>query len=210
MKILNFILLLFLYLLSACSLYDSSLQFLPGQEKTVYVKPFTNNTNQFGIEAPFTNAVIDEFLNDGRLNTANTPEESDGILTVCIKRYILKPLTYDVDGAVEQYKLWLVTEAALIDKETKETMWTENFEGIQIYVDSARRQIARNITGDAITEQEAQALIWDKLSRKIVRRTIKGFIETLKNETMLNNETSENLKVSDEVNSVDKTKENPN
>ncbi|MDR3256721.1 MAG: LPS assembly lipoprotein LptE [Endomicrobium sp.] len=162
-------------LTSCTSPYEPAVQILPEYIKEVYVRPFINNTNQFGLEAKFTNAVVDEILSDGRLSLVNTEEESDGILAVTIKKYILKPLIYDINGVAEQYKLWIIVSVSFIDKDNNVTLWTEpNMEGIQIYRDITRTQSNPDM-GDGISEEEAREMVWEKLSRNIVKRTIKGF-----------------------------------
>ncbi|MDR3253681.1 MAG: hypothetical protein LBT07_01780, partial [Endomicrobium sp.] len=56
-----FLFVLFSITLISCTLlYDPAVQILPEHVKKVYVKPFINNTKQFGLEAKFMNAVIDE------------------------------------------------------------------------------------------------------------------------------------------------------
>jgi hypothetical protein len=156
--------------------YDPAVQILPENIKKIYVKPFINNTNQFGLEAKFTNEVINEIIADGRLSLVNTEAEADGMLVVTIKRYILQPLTYDVNMMPEQYKLWIIASVSLVDNDDNVTLWTEpNMEGIQIYRDSTR-----GISGDAMgdngmTEEEARQFIWEKMARNIVKRLVKGF-----------------------------------
>jgi len=154
------------------SMYDPAPQILPEHIKKVFVRPLINNTNQYGLEAKFTLAVTDEILRDGRLSLVNSESEADGILTGEIKRYILQPLTYDVNNVTEQYKLWVIVSVSLIDKENNVTLWTEpNMEGIQIYLDSTK---AGAMSG-GMTEEEARQIIWEKLARNIVKRTVKGF-----------------------------------
>ena len=160
------------FVLGGCaSVYDPAPQILPEHIKKVHIRPFINRTNQFGLETKFTNALIDEIMRDGRLSLVNTENESDGVLSVEIKRYILQPLTYDANMIVEQYKLWVIISVSFIDRENNVTLWTEpNLEGIQIYLDSTKGAI-----GEGMTEEEARDVIWEKLSRNIVKRTIKGF-----------------------------------
>lgn len=168
--------------LAACAgPYDPAPQILPEHIKKVYVKPIINNTNQYGLEAKFTNAIVDEILRDGRLSLVNSPEEADGIVAGTIKRYILQPLTYDANMVTEQYKLWIIVSVSLVDRENNVTLWTEpNLEGIQIYLDSTRRASAvgagsTDSMSEGMTEEEAREIIWEKISRDIVKRTIKGF-----------------------------------
>ena len=172
-KIALFLLASFLFV-SCASVYDPAPQILPEHVKKVYVKPFTNGTNQFGLEAKFTNAVIDEILRDGRLSLVNTEAEADGILTAVIKIYRLQPLTYDINMIPEQYKLWIIASVSFIDKENDVTLWTEpNMEGLQIYKNITN--VSVGFIADGMSEEEARELIWEKLARNIVKRTIKGF-----------------------------------
>jgi hypothetical protein len=162
----------FVFIAASCaSIYEPAPQILPEHIKKVYIRPFINKTNQFGLETKFTNAVIDEIMRDGRLSVVNTESESDGILTAEIKKYILQPLTYDANMVVEQYKLWIIASVSFVDKENNVTLWTEpNLEGIQIYLDATKGAM-----GEGMTEDEAREIIWEKLARNIVKRTIKGF-----------------------------------
>jgi hypothetical protein len=161
-----------IFFTSCASIYTPANQIIPEHIKNIYIKPVINATNQFGIETSFTNYVIDEFLVNGRLSIVNSPKEADAIVTITIKRYILEPLTYDVSGVVEQYKLWVIVSVSLVDKDNNISLWTEpNLEGIQIYKDITRRQSS----DDGMTEPDARELVWAKVSRNIVRRVIKGF-----------------------------------
>jgi hypothetical protein len=167
---------LFISLSSCTSLYEPAVQLLPEHIKKVYVKPFGNNTNQFGIESKFTNEVIEEIINSGRLSLVNKEKDADGVLTVTIKRYILQPLTYDINNVAEQYKMWIIASVSLVDNDNNLTLWTEpNMEGIQIYRDINRRPSGENSIDDGMSEEEAREIVWIKMSRNIVRRVIKGF-----------------------------------
>jgi hypothetical protein len=167
---------LFISLSSCTSLYEPAVQLLPEHIKKVYVKPFGNNTNQFGIESKFTTEVIEEIINSGRLSLVNKEKDADGVLTVTIKRYILQPLTYDINNVAEQYKMWIIARVSLVDNDNNATLWTEpNMEGIQIYRDINRRPSGEDSIDDGMSEEEAREIVWIKMSRNIVRRVIKGF-----------------------------------
>ncbi|MDR3306240.1 MAG: LPS assembly lipoprotein LptE [Endomicrobium sp.] len=171
---------LFIANLTSCaSPYDPAVQLLPEHIKKVYVKPFENNTNQFGIESKFTNEVIDEIIADGRLSLVNKEDDADSVLTVTIKRYILQPITYDINNVAEQYKMWIIASVSLVDKDNDVTLWTEpNMEGIQIYRDINRRPSGEDSMGDGMSEEEARKIVWTKMSRNIVKRVVKGFGST--------------------------------
>jgi hypothetical protein len=172
-----FVVILFIILSSCASPYEPAVQLLPEHIKKVYVKPFGNNTNQFGIESKFMNEVIEEIINSGRLSLVNKEEDADGILMVTIKRYILQPLTYDVNNVAEQYKMWIIANASLVDNGNNSiTLWTEpNIEGIQIYRDINRRPSEGDSIGYEMSEEEARQIVWIKMSRNIVRRVAGSF-----------------------------------
>jgi outer membrane lipopolysaccharide assembly protein LptE/RlpB len=174
-----FMVTLFIILSSCTSPYEQVVQLLPEHIKKVYVRPFGNNTNQFGIESKFTNEVIEEIINSGRLSLVNKEKDADGILTATIKKYILQPLTYDMNNVAEQYKMWIIVSVSLVDNDNNVILWTEpNMEGIQIYCDinrRARRANEEDSIGEEISEEEARQIVWTKMSRNIVRRVIKGF-----------------------------------
>ncbi len=159
-----------LFSVSCASPYDPAPQLLPSYIKSVYVRPVVNNTNQYGLEDKFTKAIIDEFMRDGRLSVVTSEEESDGTVVCEIKRYVLQPLTYDANMVTEQYKLWILINVYFIDRHENITLWAEpNMEGIQIYADAVK------VGFGGMTEEQAREYIWDKLSRDIVKRTVKGF-----------------------------------
>jgi outer membrane lipopolysaccharide assembly protein LptE/RlpB len=171
-----FMVTLFTILSSCTSPYEPLVRVLPEHIKKVYVRPFGNNTNQFRIESEFTNEVIEEIINSGHLSLVNKEKDADGILTVTIKKYILQPLTYDMNNVAEQYKMWIVVSVSLVDNDNNVTLWTEpNMEGIQIYYNINRRSSGEDSVGEGISEEEARQIIWTKMSRNIVRLIIKGF-----------------------------------
>ena len=147
--------------------YSPAPQILPAYMKNIYIRPFVNNTSQYGLEEKLTLAVVDEFVRDGRLKVVNSEAEADAVLVGEISKYILQPLTYDANMVTEQYKLWVLLNVHFVDKVKNVTMWTEpNMEGIQIYYDVSR---------GGPTEEEVRQTLWDGLSRDIVKRTVEGF-----------------------------------
>ncbi|MDR3049516.1 MAG: LPS assembly lipoprotein LptE [Elusimicrobiota bacterium] len=161
------------FILPSCSMYDDKLEFNPSSAKEIFIKAVINNTNKPALESKITLAVSEEMQNDGRLTISNTQSASDGILSITIRRYILRPLTYDANMVAEQYKLWVVSEIAFVDTETGEEKWKETMEIIQIYLDANKSGID---PGEGFTEDQAQDAISEKLARRVVRRIIKGYI----------------------------------
>jgi hypothetical protein len=142
--------------------------------KKIHVRPFANNTNQFGLEVKFTKEVMEEIIADGRLSLVNTEAEADGIVVVTIGKYILRPLAYDAYMQPEKYKLLIAVSVSLVDKDNGVALWTEpNMEVTQTYKDSNKN--SADVTDNGMTEEEARQIIWEKMSRKIVKRVVKWF-----------------------------------
>ena len=162
------VLLVGLFAVAGCeSPYTPAPQILPTYIKTIYIRPFVNNTNQYGLEEKLTLAVVDEFIRDGRLKIVNSEAEADGVVVGEISKYILQPLTYDANMVTEQYKLWVLLNVHFVDRVKNVTMWTEpNMEGIQVYYD---------VTRGGPTEVEVQQTMWSNFAIDIVKRTMEGF-----------------------------------
>ncbi|MFC1501504.1 LPS assembly lipoprotein LptE [Elusimicrobiota bacterium] len=162
------VLFLSLVLAGCASPYSPASQILPEHIKNIYIKPFVNNTTQYGLEDKFTLAVVDEFIRDGRWAVINKEEDADGMLVAEISKYIKEPLTYDASMVVQQYKLWILVNVYFVDKVNNVTLWEEpNLEGIQIYYDAS--------SPGGRTEEEVVEIIWENMSRDIVKRTVEGF-----------------------------------
>ena len=159
----------FMALVAGCaSPYTPMPQMMPSHIKKIAVRPFVNNTTRYGLEEKLTLKIIDEFVRDGRMALTNNEAEADGIIVGEINRYIIQPLTYDANLVSEQYKMWVLLNVYFIDKVSNVTLWSEpNLEGIQIYYDLTKP--------GGKTEEEVRDIIWDNLSRDIVKRTIEGF-----------------------------------
>jgi len=159
-----------LTILISCAGYIPAPQILPPHIKKIALPAFENKTIYYGIEEKFTLRVVEEFLRDGRLEI--TPEENaDALLKGVITRYVLQPLTYSADlVVVEEYKLWVIFDLALYEKDKDEPLWEEkNLEGVyRFFAPTSNRP-------GAVTEEEAREMLWDILARDILRRTIYGF-----------------------------------
>ncbi|MDR2676894.1 MAG: LPS assembly lipoprotein LptE [Endomicrobium sp.] len=140
--------------------------------KKIYVdRYFINSTNKFGFETKFANAVIDELLNDGCFSIVNTKEDADVILNVIVKKYILEPLTYDINDLVKQYKLYIVASITLINRYDNAIILSNpRIEGVQIFEHSIA---GYNSIGDEMSEEEAREFILEKMSKIIVKKIIK-------------------------------------
>ena len=147
--------------------YRPAAQKLPPHIKRIAVRPFINKTPQFGLEDKLTLKVIDEFLKNGEYGIV--PEASaDGIVLGEISRYILTPVQYDANLVPTVYKLDVLLSVKFLDKAYNILLWHEPaLQGIQNYS-------ASTLPG-GMTEEMAREVVWNILSRDIVKRTVEGF-----------------------------------
>lgn len=150
-----------------CQIYTPQPQLIPQHVRKIAIRPFVNETSQYGLEEKLTLKVTDEFVRDGRYTVVKEPD-ADGIIVGKITHYILQPLTYGENFQPLQYKLRILLNLYFIDRVNNVTLWEEpNLEGVHIYS-------ASTLPG-GITEEEAREIIWDDLSQKILTRTVEGF-----------------------------------
>lgn len=157
--------------LTACQkyYYNPAPQVLPSYIRKIAVRPFANQTQQYGLEDKLTLAVQSQFNQDGRYQIT-TEEQADGVVIGNITRYIVEPLSWDANHVPTQYKLWILTDLTFYDKVKNQTLFREpNMEGMLTYYASTS-----GLPG-SMTEVEAQQTIWDQLSRDVLTRTIEGF-----------------------------------
>ena len=150
-----------------CGVYEPIPQRMPYYITDVAIAPFRNETPFYGLEDKLTLKLTDELIRDGRF-TLTSMGKAQGYLTGNIKKYILSPLSYDANLIPTSYKLWIIADVWFVDKINNVTLWQEpNFEGVQIYMAATQP--------GGITEDHARELIWESMSRNIIRRTVEGF-----------------------------------
>lgn len=152
-----------------CGEYKPQPQLLPQHVRTIAVKNFANKTANYGLEEKLTLAIVHQFIQDGRVQISGQ-EKAEGLLSGEITRYILEPLSYDANQVVEEYKLWVLVDVSFTDLTTGQILWIEeNLEAeTRFFVVPKPGMILQ-------TEEEAREVVWDLLSRSIVKRTIEGF-----------------------------------
>jgi len=151
----------------------SSRSILPPYAKTICIPNLLNKTYQYGVEEEFTNYLIQAFIVDSRL-VVGKKENSQIELRGEITQYALQPLSYDDEGVIKEYKIWMLTNLVVNDITTGKVLWREsNIEGSTTFVPEFSSLVGM---GNAPkTEVEARRVIYEDLSRIIVRRTIDGW-----------------------------------
>ena len=157
--------------LAACAgsdiLYKPAQQKLPQHIKLIAVRPFTNKTQQFGLEEKITLKVIDEFLKNGEYTIAQE-SAAQGVIVGEINHYILTPIQYDANMVPTVYKLNVIAGLRFLDRNENRYLWEEPaLQATKIYS-------ASNLPG-GLTEEQAREALWEILAKDVVLRTVSGF-----------------------------------
>lgn len=94
----------------------------PGLD-SVAIPTFVNKTLEPGIEVPFTQAFLREFILDRRVKVVDR-KEADSVLEGVIKSFNIFSVSYDRSGLVLEYQATVVADLTL-KKRTGEILWVE-------------------------------------------------------------------------------------
>jgi hypothetical protein len=92
--------------------------------QSIHVSAFENESREYDLQAPLTNAVIRKFLNDGRLRVVGDGD-ADLVVEGTILDYSLKGLTFDTDDEVTQFQVLVIARVQVVDIKTGEVLWAE-------------------------------------------------------------------------------------
>ena len=105
---------------------------VPPGLNSVAVPTFSNQTLEPGIEVPFTQGFLREFINDRRVRVVNR-READSILEGVIKDFQIYSVSYDRSGIALEYQTTVVIDLTL-KKQSGEILWKEqNFSETRWY-----------------------------------------------------------------------------
>jgi outer membrane lipopolysaccharide assembly protein LptE/RlpB len=159
-------------LVSSCGYHISGRGgIVPEGVRTISVPVFFNATNEPYVDVEVTQAVVEEFLTDGRLKVLN-PDEAELALRGKVVKYEVIPLSYNAQSYVQQYRVHLVVDASLEDLRSKKVLWQER--GIQsnfisdytVFFATGRADItATRVAKDAAIKQASQDIAWTLRSR---------------------------------------------
>ncbi len=112
------------FLLVACGYHMTGKEtHVPHGISSVAIPTFVNHTFEPGIEIPFTQAFLTEFIRDRRVQVVGRGE-ADSVLEGVIKSFTLTSSTYDRSFFVKEYQTTVVMDLTL-RKKTGEIVWTE-------------------------------------------------------------------------------------
>ena len=150
------------------AVYRPQTQIMPQHIKKVAVRPILNKTEVFALEDKFYNELYDEFLRNGSYQIVAENNGAEGVVVTTISRYLNVPIQYDSQMIPTVYRMDIWLDVVLMDKTNNTPVWREPaFLGTQIY--------AASTMPGGLTEVQARDVVFEKLSRDIVKRTVDGF-----------------------------------
>ncbi len=96
---------------------------VPPGLNSVAIPTFKNQTFEPGIEVPFTQAFLREFIQDRRVNVVDRAE-ADSVLEGIIKYFSIYSVSYDKSGFVMEYQTNVILDLTLKDR-TGKVLWEE-------------------------------------------------------------------------------------
>ena len=96
---------------------------LPPGLTSIAIPTFSNQTHEPGIEVPFTQGFLREFINDRRVRVVDR-READSVLEGVIKSFSIYSAAYDRSGIATEYQTTVVIDLVL-KKQTGEVLWKE-------------------------------------------------------------------------------------
>ena len=158
--------------LAACAsegaVYKPQAQIMPQHIKKIAVRQILNRTEVFALEDKFYNELYDEFLRNGTYQIVSENADAQGVVATTVSRYLNVPIQYDSQLIPTVYRMDIWLNVVLIDKSNNAPVWREHaLLGTQIYA-------ASTLPG-GMTEVQARDVVFEKLSKDIVKRTVDGF-----------------------------------
>ncbi len=122
---------------------------LPTGIRSLAIPTFENQTFEPGVEIPFTNGFLREFIQDQRVRVVGR-SEADSILEGVIKAFQIHSVSYDRSGIALEYQTTIVIDLTLKGK-NGEVLWTEkNLSESRVYRASTHILISESNKAEAI------------------------------------------------------------
>jgi outer membrane lipopolysaccharide assembly protein LptE/RlpB len=120
----NILPLLFFFLFCGCGYQLAGKEtHVPSGVNSIAVLTLTNQTFEPGIEIPFTQAFLREFIQDRRVKVVDR-READSVLEGVIKSFSIFSVSYDKSGYALEYQTIAVLDITL-KKKSGEILWKE-------------------------------------------------------------------------------------
>lgn len=144
---------------------------LPLHIKRINIPIFVNKTLRYGLEEGLTEETINTFILDGRLTVVD--KDADGELRGEIISYSREALSYDDEGYVVEYRIWMRVSLLFYDLINNEVLWTDEIDSSINYVPYGSSLVGKGFIPER--EEEAVDRLLKDLATRIVSRTLNGW-----------------------------------
>lgn len=136
---------------------------LPPDIHSVAIPTFKNLTYEPGIEVPFTQAFLNEFIRDRRVNVVDR-DQADSVLEGGIRYFSLLSVSYDQSGFVVEYQTNVILDLSLKNR-AGEILWEEkNISETRWF--RANSNVLTNEANKAIALQETGKLVAERIRNR--------------------------------------------
>jgi len=132
---------------------------LPPGVSSIAVPTFTNKTLEPGVEIPFTQAFLKEFIRDRRVKVVDRVE-ADSILEGIIKSFFIYSIAFDKSGYAVEYRVNIVVDLAL-KKRNGDMIWREK---------DFLETLSYQAPSDSLTSESNKAIAIQKIGRLMAER----------------------------------------
>ena len=92
--------------------------------QTIAINAFLDQSKEYDLQAPLTNAVIRKFMADGRLRVVPA-DQADLILEGMVRNYSLRGLSFDRNDAVTQFICVVTAGVRVKEAKTGKVLWQD-------------------------------------------------------------------------------------
>ncbi len=136
---------------------------VPAGLNSIAIPTFRNQTYEPGIEIPFTQAFLREFISDRRVNVVDR-SQADSLLEGVITDFRMYSVSFDRSGLVLEYQTSVVLNVTLKDRSGK-VLWEEkNFSETQWF--RASSDVLASETNKAAAIQQIGKLVAERLRNR--------------------------------------------
>jgi outer membrane lipopolysaccharide assembly protein LptE/RlpB len=141
---------------------------LPTHLKTLSISTFVNNTQEPEIEREITAAVRELFIRDGRLKIVSS-QATDSDLKGEIRNYYLKPISFDTQDRVKEYRVLIDVEIVFKDLVKEKVLLKQGLTADDTYTVSAA------IAGREATLRNTRKKAFEEFAERIRSLVFEGF-----------------------------------
>lgn len=145
---------------------------VPEDSKTIAIPVFVNGTNEPNVDISLTQAVVNEFLTDGRLKIASV-DDADLILRCKVVKFEVIATAYTPTTYIQQYNINISVDARLTETKSNKVLWQVKGLG-SVFVSSYPVTLG-DITTTKIAKQTAITSASQDIASTIRARVLEGF-----------------------------------